>query len=167
MKSATLILTSAVVVVTGNASSSIERRQIGDASDGEAVDEQATPHRHSRRLCQEDPAWHPQYHLPGGWADGFCILTVDCDTPSYLTELACCKGAYGGQRSNACINALPNPPTQSPTPVGGLSIWYADYDTSWSDAGCVNTRPVPSGRPVYQSLLDCCKGAYAGQVSGE
>jgi hypothetical protein len=117
--------------------------------------------------CEVDPSWHPQYKLPGGWAAGYCLFTTDCDTPGYATELACCKGAYGGQVSGACLNALPNPPTQSPTPVGGLPFYYADYDTAWSEAGCINKRPVPSGRPVYQSMLDCCKGAYGGQVSGE
>ena len=54
----------------------------------------------------------------------------------------------------------------SPTSAGGLDVYYPDYDTTWDKAACVNTRPMPSGRPVYLTMLACCKGAYAGQWSG-
>jgi hypothetical protein len=81
--------------------------------------------------------------------------------------LDCCKGAYGGQISGKCLAALPSPPTQSPTATGGLEVYYPDYDTAWSDATCINERPLPSGRPTYDTMLDCCKGAYGGQVSGK
>ena len=55
----------------------------------------------------------------------------------------------------------------SPTDVGGLGIYYPDYDLSWELAYCINKRPMPSGRPSYTSMLSCCKGAYAGQISGK
>ena len=52
-------------------------------------------------------------------------------------------------------------PTSS---AGGLDD--PDYATAWDKAACVNTRPMPSGRPVYPTMLACCKGAYGGQMSG-
>ena len=57
---------------------------------------------------------------------------------------------------------LDSPPTTSPTGVGGLDIYYPDYDTAWSVATCKNKRPLPflpGGRPVYDTMLECCKGA--------
>ena len=38
-----------------------------------------------------------------------------------------------------------------------------NYGTAWDKATCVNTHPMPSGCPVYSTMLPCCKGAYAGQ----
>ncbi len=38
----------------------------------------------------------------------------------YDTQLACCKAAYAGQTSGACIGKLSSPPTTSPTSVGDL-----------------------------------------------
>ena len=64
------------------------------------------------------------------------------------------------------MSQLESPPTTSPTNTGNTgSLYYPDYETPWSDAGCVNVLPVPSGRPTYTSQLACCKGAYGGQVS--
>eukprot|EP00578_Thalassiosira_sp_NH16_P019189 CAMPEP_0181099522 /NCGR_PEP_ID=MMETSP1071-20121207/12704_1 /TAXON_ID=35127 /ORGANISM="Thalassiosira sp., Strain NH16" /LENGTH=298 /DNA_ID=CAMNT_0023182189 /DNA_START=114 /DNA_END=1007 /DNA_ORIENTATION=+ len=108
--------------------------------------------------------WHPTYSA--GWTDGYCRFTVDCNSPGYSTELACCKGTYGGQMSGECLRRLPNPPTTSPTGAGGLDVYYPDYDMTWSEGHCVNERPLPSGRPTYGSMLACCKGAYGGQMSG-
>lgn len=112
-----------------------------------------------------DPAWHPVYSA--GWTNGYCRFTVDCNSPAYSSELACCKGAYTGQISGYCLSQLPQPPTQSPTDTGGLDVYYPDYATPWNDAGCINARPLPSGRPTYSTMLACCKGAYAGQMSGK
>ena len=109
--------------------------------------------------------WHPVYNA--GWTNGFCRYTVDCNSPTYSSELACCKGAYSGQTSGYCLSRLPNPPTSSPTGSGGLDVYYPDYSRQWSDAYCINSRPMPSGRPTYTSMLACCKGAYAGQMSGK
>ena len=112
------------------------------------------------------PTWHPVYSAD--WTNnGHCRLTIDCNSPSYPTELACCKGAYAGQISGFCLIQLPSPPTTSPTlNIGGLPIYYPRYDLSWNDAFCTNTRPVPSGRPTYSNMLACCKGAYGGQIGG-
>jgi len=109
-------------------------------------------------------AWHPNYSA--GWTNGICHKTVDCNSPSYSSELACCKGAYSGQTSGFCLNNLPSPPTMSPTVSGGLDVFYPDYSQEWSSGLCVNTRPLPSGRPNYSTMLACCKGAYRGQTSG-
>jgi len=95
-------------------------------------------------------------------------LTIDDNSPAYPSELACCKGAYSGQASGYCLSQLPAPPTTSPTTEGNLlAVWYPDYDTDWAAAGCKNNGPVPNGRPTYASELACCKGAYAGQMSGK
>ena len=63
---------------------------------------------------------------------------------------------------------LPNPPTTSPTSAGGGKLWYADYESPWSHAKCINDLPFPfgnGGRPTYDSKAVCCAAAYAGQVS--
>ncbi|KAL7439514.1 hypothetical protein ACHAXH_005341, partial [Discostella pseudostelligera] len=110
-------------------------------------------------------AWYPDYSL--AWTDGKCINTVPVPSgrPIYTTQLACCKGAYGGQLSNACIQSMVNPPTFSPTTPGGPNAYYPDYSLAWTDGKCINTVPVPSGRPIYTTQLACCTGAYGGQVS--
>jgi len=134
-----------------------------------AVDEGADQESRALSNCWggNDPgaAWHPQYSA--GWTGGYCRYTVDCNSPPYSSELACCKGAYAGQISGKCLSSLPNPPTTSPTDAGGLEVYYPDYDTTWTEAGCLNERPMPSGRPTYSTMLACCKGAYGGQMSGK
>eukprot|EP00571_Detonula_confervacea_P001946 CAMPEP_0172321410 /NCGR_PEP_ID=MMETSP1058-20130122/43301_1 /TAXON_ID=83371 /ORGANISM="Detonula confervacea, Strain CCMP 353" /LENGTH=192 /DNA_ID=CAMNT_0013036913 /DNA_START=129 /DNA_END=704 /DNA_ORIENTATION=+ len=44
-----------------------------------------------------NPAWHPVWSA--GWPLGHCTYRIDCDSSSYLSELACCKFAYPGQLS--------------------------------------------------------------------
>jgi len=137
-------------------------------SNAAAVDGADDQHRRAQNNCFTDQppsaAWHPQYS--SGWTNGFCRFTVDCNSPAYTSELLCCRGAYAGQTSGTCLSSLPSPPTMSPTESGGLDVYYPDYATSWAAAGCINTRPLPSGRPSYSSQILCCKGAYGGQVSG-
>ncbi|KAL7537682.1 hypothetical protein ACHAXR_008734, partial [Thalassiosira sp. AJA248-18] len=108
--------------------------------------------------------WHPIY--AAGFTNGYCRETIDCNTPGYPSELACCKGAYAGQSSGFCLSQMPNPPTTSPTDEGGLDVYYPDYDTPYADAYCLNDRPKPNGRPTYDTMLACCKGAYPDQQSG-
>jgi len=108
--------------------------------------------------------WHPTYSA--GWTNGYCRFTQDCNSPGYSTQLACCKGAYSGQISGFCLSQLPNPPTSSPTAEGGLDVFYPDYSRPWPSGQCINDGPLPSGRPTYTTMLACCKGAYAGQMSG-
>ena len=56
----------------------------------------------------------------------------------------------------------------SPTvDTGALEVYYPDYKQAWTEGLCINTGPLPSGRPTYATMADCCKGAYGGQVSGE
>eukprot|EP00580_Thalassiosira_gravida_P014834 CAMPEP_0201682426 /NCGR_PEP_ID=MMETSP0494-20130426/51614_1 /ASSEMBLY_ACC=CAM_ASM_000839 /TAXON_ID=420259 /ORGANISM="Thalassiosira gravida, Strain GMp14c1" /LENGTH=482 /DNA_ID=CAMNT_0048166185 /DNA_START=132 /DNA_END=1580 /DNA_ORIENTATION=- len=111
-----------------------------------------------------DPEWHPTYSA--GWTRGFCQFNRDCNSPGYPTEVACCNAAYASQASGFCFSNLPSPPTMSPTDVGGLDVYYPDYTLSWLDGVCTNARPLPSGRPTYDTPLACCKAAYPGQISG-
>ncbi|KAL7524925.1 hypothetical protein ACHAXR_002427, partial [Thalassiosira sp. AJA248-18] len=108
--------------------------------------------------------WHPIY--AAGWTNDYCRETIDCNSPGYPSELACCKGAYAGQTTGFCLSQMPNPPTLSPTETGGLDVYYPDYDTPYADAYCKNERPMPNGRPTYDTMLACCKGAYPDQRSG-
>ena len=111
--------------------------------------------------------FYPDYSQE--WSSGLCINTrpLPSGRPNYSTMLDCCKGAYRGQTSGYCLGQLPSPPTMSPTVSGGLDVFYPDYSQQWAGGLCVNTRPLPSGRPNYSTMLACCKGAYAGQMSGE
>lgn len=59
--------------------------------------------------------------------------------------------------------------------TGGLDVYYPNYDLNWKDGYCINTRQGialnkdghPRDRPSYSSMLECCKSAYAGQMSGK
>lgn len=144
------------------------RHKDAEAAASESTSEEEAHRELGHTNCwgaDPDPAWHPVYSA--GWTNGYCRFTVDCNSPAYSSELACCKGAYTGQISGYCLSQLPQPPTQSPTDTGGLDVYYPDYATPWNDAGCINARPLPSGRPTYSTMLACCKGAYAGQMSGK
>jgi len=117
--------------------------------------------------------WYPDYDTV--WSFAGCSNKLPLpypnknDRPNYSTQVACCKGAYAGQVSGKCLSQLASPPTTSPTGVGGLDYYYPDYDTAWSVATCKNDSPRPfnkNDRPTYDTMLACCKGAYAGQQSG-
>ena len=68
----------------------------------------------------------PQKWYPSGgsaWTDGFCNFERQCNGnygQGYSTNLACCKGFFGGQVSGVCLSKLASPPTTSPTISGGL-----------------------------------------------
>ena len=73
--------------------------------------------------------------------------------------------------TDKCLSKIPSLPTISPTTSSfGADCWYLNCDTAWSKAGCSNNLPLPFGnpanRPEYGSWLECCKAAYAGQMSG-
>ena len=110
--------------------------------------------------------WYADYNLD--WTKGTCINKppIPNGRQTYDSQLACCKAAYNGQASGACLSDLPHPPTVSPTGAGGLNVWYADYDLDWTKGTCINTAPIPNGRQTYDSQLACCKAAYNGQASG-
>lgn len=117
--------------------------------------------------------YHPVYSV--GWDLGYCELNSDCYTHGYDTQLECCNTVYQLQTTRTCVQGLPNPPTRSPTSFPTKSprtadFWYADYDTTWEEAGCKNTLPLPyrnvNDRPNYPTQLECCNKAYAGQPSG-
>ena len=68
----------------------------------------------------------PQKWYPNGgsaWTDGFCNFACEPNGnygQGYSTNLACCKGYFGGQVSGVCLSKLASPPTTSPTISGGL-----------------------------------------------
>ena len=114
--------------------------------------------------------WYPDYVT--SWAIAGCknqppYPNYVTDSIKFDTQLACCKGAFGGQTSGSCIAGLPIKPTMAPITAGGVGgKWYADYGVAWSIAGCKNTAPYPNYAAMYYgSHLDCCKGAFGGQVS--
>ena len=105
------------------------------------------------------------------WSTGGCKNTTPLPiyaTVFFDTQLACCKGSFGGQLSGACIKGLPNPPTLSPTTVeSAAGMWYADQGGAWSTGGCKNTTPHPIyATAFFDSQLLCCKGSFGGQLSG-
>ena len=117
--------------------------------------------------------YHPLLYLDSKvWTEGECINTFPPahrpgDRLHYATELECCEGVYGGQTSGVCKKDLPDQPTSAPT-TEEYDMWYPDYDTAWSDAGCSNVRPLPftvGSRPVYDNQLECCAMSYGGQTS--
>jgi len=122
--------------------------------------------------CSGKPAttqWYADYGAP--WPNAGC--KSDWPYPNYAavffnSELECCKSAFGGQTSGACVGGLPNSPTMAPINTGGVGgKWYADYATPWSNAGCKNTAPYPTyASNFFSSQLACCKAAFGGQVSG-
>ncbi len=72
-----------------------------------------------------------------------------------------------------CTDAILGTLKACSTTIDGLArmpadgqLWYPDYDTPWSEATCLTATPIPPGRPTYSANDACCKGAYAGQVSG-
>merc|ERR1719428_555621 len=114
--------------------------------------------------------WYPDYDT--AWSIAGCKNTLPLpynnpnDRPNYDTHIACCKGAYAGQVSGACLSELESPPTTSPTNEGNTgSDYYPDYSLAWPEGKCINKLPVPSGRPTYSTKIACCSGAYGGQVS--
>lgn len=73
--------------------------------------------------------WFPVY------SDQSCVSTEffprNHGVTQYETQLDCCMAEYGHGDADVstCVAGLPNPPTTSPTPVGGLKldVWYPDY----------------------------------------
>lgn len=124
--------------------------------------------------------WYPQYEL--SWKVSYCLSTergqpAPKGRPLYLTNADCCMGAYAGQVSETCFQKMANPPSQSPTtqsptvsPTTEVApFYYPRYEEPWTKSGCSNLRPLPfkiGDRPVYQTQLECCLVAYAGQWSG-
>lgn len=43
--------------------------------------------------------------------------------------------------------------------------YYPDYSIPWDDGICIDILPIPSGRPTYSSMRECCNGAYVSQMS--
>ena len=121
--------------------------------------------------CATVAYWHPVYTV--GWENGYCSETTGCNAPSYLTAADCCGSAYLRQSTRACEIAAgisppppPTPPSPSP-PTPGATQWYPDYGAQWAVGKCIDTLPLPpyGSRPLYDTQLECCKMAYAGQTN--
>ena len=108
--------------------------------------------------------YYPDYSM--AWSIGICKNDRPQPNgyPTYDTELECCKASYEGQASAACLNNLPNPPTGSPTGPD-LDVYYPDTSLGWPEGTCTNARPLPNNVRTFPTMLDCCKGSFAGQVS--
>jgi len=147
----------------------------GGQTSGKCLSELASPPTTSPTMAGGvGLEWYPDYTT--AWSDAGCKNDVPLpfspnSRPVYATQLECCKAAYGGQSSGKCLSELASPPTTSPTMAGGVGLlWYPDYSTAWSDAGCKNEVPLPfseNSRPTYDTQLECCKAAYGGQSSGK
>ena len=115
--------------------------------------------------------FYPMYEVE--WSTSGCSNSLPLpfnnrgDRPEYATLLACCKGAYGGQMSGTCLAALPSPPTTAPSDSGG-GKWTPNRDMDYQFATCqqAGRLTIPGSRTEYDTLLECCKGAYNGQRSG-
>ena len=189
----TVILLSAIVVASSALGGGAEGAEGNDADKSSSTNSQLQQQHQQRRelLSSWCPLstpvlWHRD--LTKTWSAGTCINVADCDSPGFQTQLECCKGAFAGQTSNACLKGLPNPPTPLPTSLSTKSPshlptstptksptainpnqgkWYADYGTVWINAGCRNTLPHPNYATHYfESQEECCNFAYAGQTSG-
>ena len=192
----TVILLSAIVVASSALGGGVEGRAAvaegNDADKSSSTNSQLQQQHQQRRdlLSSWCPSstpvlWHRD--LTKTWSAGTCINVADCDSPGFQTQLECCKGAFGGQMSGACLKGLPNPPTQLPTSLSTKSPsqlptslptksptalntnegkWYADYGTTWTDAGCKTTLPHPNYATLFfDTQLLCCKSSFAGQTS--
>jgi len=192
----TVILLSAIVVASSALGGGAEGRAAvaegNDADKSSSTNSQLQQQHQQRRelLSSWCPLstpvlWHRD--LTKTWSAGTCINVADCDSPGFQTQLECCKGAFGGQMSGACLKGLPNPPTPLPTSLLTKSPshlptslptksptalntnegkWYADYGTTWTDAGCKTTLPHPNYATLFfDTQLECCKSSFAGQTS--
>ena len=103
--------------------------------------------------------WYPDYNPI--WALGVCsnISPAPSGRPHYQSQSECCKMAYNGQASGACVG-------YTTSIVSKLETYYPDYSGNWAEGKCTNAYPAPSGRPQYNSQQECCEKAYAGQSSG-
>lgn len=50
--------------------------------------------------------------------------------------------------------------------TGTSEKWYPDYNPQFALGVCKNEAPSPNGRPSYDTGVECCEKAYAGQASG-
>ncbi|KAL7427961.1 hypothetical protein ACHAXM_001095, partial [Skeletonema potamos] len=107
----------------------------------------------------EEYKWYPDYNPI--WALGKCsnFSPVPSGRPHYDSQSECCKMAYNGQASGACVG-------YTTSTVSKLETFYPDYNGDWSLGKCSNAYPAPGGRPQYNSQQECCDKAYAGQSSG-
>jgi hypothetical protein len=102
--------------------------------------------------------WHPNYVVV--WSIAGCIYKANCNSPGFITEMACCDGAYGGQVSGAYKAGLI-------IPSSATTNQYTNYGMAWPIAGCKTAFPYPNyATTFYKTQQAFCKGACGGQSSG-
>ena len=91
--------------------------------------------------------WHPNY--VAAWSIACCIYKANCNSPGFVTEMACCNGKYSGQVSGTCKARLivPSPATTK---------WYTDYRMAWLIAGCKTAFLYPNYMPPPSTKLSWC-----------
>ncbi len=102
------------------------------------------------------------------WSTSGCVQKADCDSPGYADQATCCTTQYGGQQTGgACFSIIAaGTPTATPSAIPNAGLFYADYSTAWSAAGCKNTLPHPTyATTFFATQLACCNSAYGGQTS--
>ena len=101
----------------------------------------------SSNACLADLPASVQASLPTVWfpvySDQTCTSTLEASrnhgVNGYETQAECCVAEYGhgrGKDPAKCFAGLPNPPTTSPTPAGGLKlddVWYPNYCESFCE----------------------------------
>ena len=104
-----------------------------------------------------------------GQVSGYCLSTLPAPpTTSPTTTGNLLEVWYpGAYIRRECANITPLSTLK--LSIDPLNVQYAnhgaqsnvspDYETAWAEAGCMNNGPLPSGRPIYESQLQCCKGA--------
>lgn len=57
-------------------------------------------------------------------------------------------------------------PCASPIEADEPDAFYKKPDMDWKDGYCISDHPAPNGAKIYETELECCTGAFAGQDSG-
>ena len=87
----------------------------------------------------------------------------------YNSQLECCKLAYAGQTSKACLAGLPEGlrPTSSPTGPNGPGWYNNQNDGDAAVRVCTQETPRPQWGTSgdYDSLLECCNKEFGWQTS--
>ena len=105
--------------------------------------------------------WYPVYGHD--FNQGTCSSTASVPNGiiSFYSQIECCKRAFAGQSSGACMFSLPTSISKS------IKVeWYPVYN----DHTCIistTTSPRPHGVPGYETQLDCCIAEYRHGRDGD
>ena len=101
------------------------------------------------------PFWYPDYESP--WSHATCLNTLPLpykyinDRPNYSSAKECCKMAYAGQMSKACVCSLDSPPTRCPNVVKFEVTTITSVVTSTLNLGSIT---VPSDASEREELKE-------------